>query len=100
MGRWAAGDPAEPVLADKDYSFRAIRTWLRARHITATIPERRDQQANRLRRGRAGGRPPAFDTVAYPRRNVVKRCSNRLRQFRAIAFAPCRSRGKRCRRCA
>ncbi|WP_375791764.1 hypothetical protein [Amycolatopsis bartoniae] len=49
------------------------------------FPERRDQQANRLRRGRAGGRPPAFDQVAYRRRNIVERCFNRLKQFRAIA---------------
>jgi hypothetical protein len=59
------------VLADKGYSSRAIRTYLRRRHIPATIPERRDQQAHRLRRGRTGGRPPAFDRVAYKRRNVV-----------------------------
>ena len=36
-------------------------------------------------RGRAGGRPPAFDRVAYRRRNVVERCFNRLKQYRAIA---------------
>ncbi|MGS2804997.1 hypothetical protein [Nocardia sp. MW-W600-9] len=33
---------------------------LRQRGITATIPERSDQQADRPRRGSAGGRPPAF----------------------------------------
>ena len=73
------------MIADKGYSSRAIRCHLRRGHIPATIPERRDQQANRLRRGRAGGRPPAFDPVAYKRRNVVERCFNRLKQFRAIA---------------
>ncbi len=73
------------VLADKGYSSRAIRTYLRRRRIPATIPERRDQQANRLRRGRAGGRPPVFDRTAYKRRNIVERCFNRLKQFRAIA---------------
>jgi transposase len=73
------------VLADKGYSSRAIRTYLRGRGITATIPERRDQQANRHRRGTAGGRPPAFDRVAYRRRNVVERCFQRLKQYRAIA---------------
>lgn len=79
--------PTRPsrVLADKGYSSRAIRSYLRRRHIPATIPERRDQQANRLRRGRARGRPPAFDRVAYRRRNVVERCFNRFKQFRAIA---------------
>lgn len=73
------------VLADKGYSSRAIRDYLRQRGITATIPERADQQANRRRRGRVGGRPPTFDPVAYRRRNVVERCFNRLKQYRAIA---------------
>ena len=73
------------VLADKGYSSRAIREYLRRRGIAATIPERSDQQANRRRRGRCGGRPPAFDPIAYRRRNVVERCFNRLKQYRAIA---------------
>ncbi|GAA2704252.1 hypothetical protein GCM10010412_101690 [Nonomuraea recticatena] len=73
------------MIADKGYSSRAIRSYLRRRRIPATIPERRDQRANRLRRGRAGGRPPTFDRAAYKRRNVVERCFNRLKQFRAIA---------------
>ena len=73
------------VLADKAYSTRAIRAYLRRRRITATIPERRDQQANRQRRGSAGGRPPAFDPIAYKRRNIVERCFNRLKHYRAIA---------------
>jgi transposase len=73
------------VLADKGYSTRAIREHLRRRGITATIPERADQQANRRRRGPAGGRPPTFDPIAYRRRNVVERCFQRLKQHRAIA---------------
>jgi transposase len=73
------------VLADKGYSSRANRAYLRHRKIAATIPERRDQQANRVRRGRAGGRPPVFDKSVYKRRNVVERCFNRLKQYRAIA---------------
>ncbi len=73
------------VLADKGYSTRAIREHLRGRGITATIPERSDQQAHRRRRGSAGGRPPTFDPTAYRRRNVVERCFNRLKQYRAIA---------------
>ena len=51
----------------------------------ATIPERKDQQANRQRRGQAGGRPPAFDPSIYKRRNIVERCFNQLKQHRAIA---------------
>jgi transposase len=79
-----ASRPAR-VLADKGYSSKAIRTYLRQRGIRATIPERRDQRANRARRGTKGGRPPAFDKAAYRRRNVVERCFQRLKQFRAIA---------------
>ena len=73
------------VIADKGYSSRAIRAYLRRRGIAATIPERRDQQAHRLHRGSHGGRPPAFDPVIYRRRNVVERCFGRLKQYRAIA---------------
>ena len=73
------------VLADKGYSSRANRAYLRRRKIAATIPERCDQQGNRARRGSAGGRPPVFDKGVYKRRNVVERCFNRLKQYRAIA---------------
>ncbi|MFE3579284.1 IS5 family transposase [Streptomyces vinaceus] len=73
------------VLGDKAYSSLAIRHLLRRRGLAATISERRDQAANRQRRGRLGGRPPAFDKEAYRDRNVVERCFARLKQFRAIA---------------
>ncbi|MEU9085073.1 IS5 family transposase [Streptomyces sp. NPDC048357] len=73
------------VLGDKAYSSRAIRHLLRRRGIAVTIPERRDQTANRRRRGRLGGRPPACDKEPYRDRNVVERCFARLKQFRAIA---------------
>nr|WP_184567985.1 IS5 family transposase [Streptomyces paradoxus] len=75
----------DAVIADKAYSSRAIRQTLRRRGIRAVIPERADQKANRMRRGRAGGRPTAFDRELYKARNVVERCFNRLKQFRAIA---------------
>ncbi|WP_428831543.1 IS5 family transposase [Actinocorallia cavernae] len=75
----------DAVIADKAYSSRAIRQTLRRRGIRAVIPERADQKTNRMRRGRAGGRPPAFDRDLYKARNVVERCFNRLKQFRAIA---------------
>ncbi|WP_435847893.1 IS5 family transposase [Streptomyces fradiae] len=86
--RTGAGRPRlrpDAVVADKAYSSRAIRQSLRRRGIRAVIPERADQKANRLRRGKAGGRPPAFDRELYRARNVVERCFNRLKQFRAIA---------------
>ena len=75
----------ERVLGDKAYSSRAIRHLLRRRGVAATIPERRDQAANRQRRGRLGGRPPAFDKEIYRDRNVVERCFARLKRFRAIS---------------
>ncbi|MER7722315.1 IS5 family transposase [Streptomyces flaveolus] len=75
----------DAVIADKAYSSRAIRQRLRGRGIRTVIPERADQKTNRVRRGRAGGRPPAFDRDLYKARNVVERCFNRLKQFRAIA---------------
>lgn len=73
------------VLADKAYSSKAIRTHLRRRGIKAVIPEPADQIKNRARKGRRGGRPPAFDREAYKLRNTVERTVNRLRQNRAVA---------------
>lgn len=88
VSRGGAGRPRrrpDAVIADKAYSSRAIRQALRRRGIRAVIPERADQKANRVRRGQTGGRPPAFDRELYKARNVVERCFNRLKQFRAIA---------------
>ncbi|ADB33154.1 hypothetical protein Kfla_4107 [Kribbella flavida DSM 17836] len=45
-----------------------------------------DQAGHRLRRGSAGGRPPAFDAEAYKERNAVERCINRLKQWRGLAL--------------
>lgn len=73
------------AIGDNGYSSKAIRTWLRRRGITHTIPERADQVRNHLRRGSRGGRPPVFDRQIYKRRNVVERCFNRLKQWRGIA---------------
>lgn len=73
------------VLADKAYSSRANRAWLRARRIHTTISQPKDQIAHRRRRGSAGGRPPAFDTAAYRRRNAVERGINRIKQHRGCA---------------
>jgi transposase len=73
------------LVADKGYSSRAIRAYLRRRGIRHTIPERVDQKAGRARRGSRGGRPPVFDPVLYRRRNVIERCFNQLKQWRGIA---------------
>ncbi|MGW9437052.1 IS5 family transposase [Streptomyces sp. NPDC055607] len=73
------------VLGDKGYSSRKIRAYLRKRGIGHTIPERREQRANRSRTSRDGGRPCAFDKQLYKKRNIIERCFNRLKQYRAIA---------------
>ena len=73
------------VLADKAYSSRANRTYLRRRKTKTAIPETKDQKANRTRRGSRGGRPPSFDTQAHKRRNTVEPCISRLQQNRAVA---------------
>ncbi len=36
--------------------------------------------------GDGRGRPPAFDRVAYRRRNTIERGINRLKQFRGLAM--------------
>ena len=74
------------LLADKAYSNRKIRGELRRRRITATIPEKADQQKARAAKGSAGGRPPAFDAEAYKDRNSVERTINKLKAFRAVAM--------------
>lgn len=73
------------VLGDKGYSSRANRVLLRKRGIAHTIPEPRDQQANRRRRGSRGGRPVGFDKVRYRQRNVVERGFGQLKQWRGLA---------------
>lgn len=70
---------------DKAYSSRHNRRYLRRRQIKHTIPEPRDQRANRRRRGSRGGRPAGFDKEMYKRRNEVERTINRLKQSRAVA---------------
>lgn len=73
------------VLGDKAYSSRANRELLRRRGITAVISEPADQKAHRKRRGKAGGRPPAFDATIYKQRNTVERGFNVFKQWRGLA---------------
>jgi len=73
------------VLADKAYSSKAHRAYLRRRGIRAVIPERADEVKNRKKRGRRGGRPPVFDPQQYKDRNSVERAFNLLKQNRAVA---------------
>ncbi|GAA2558712.1 transposase [Streptomyces sp. MBRL 601] len=73
------------VSGDKAYSSRRNRSYLRRRRIRHTIPEPKDQRANRRRRGSAGGRPTGFHRDHYRRRNEVERTINRLKNSRAVA---------------
>lgn len=73
------------VMADKAYTSRKNRAYLRKRGIQAVIPEKKDQRRNRQAKGRSGGRPPKFDREAYKDRNTVERFFNRLKRFRAVA---------------
>ena len=85
VARLGSGRPRKKpghLIADKGYSYPTCRDLLRKRGIPHTIPERRDQ---RQRRAKHPGRKPGFEKATYRRRNVVERCVNRLKQWRAIA---------------
>ncbi|WP_254648755.1 IS5 family transposase, partial [Streptomyces sp. GbtcB6] len=73
------------VLADRAYSSREIREYLRRRHVPHTIPEKRDQAGHRRRRGSAGGRPPGFDREVYKRRHKVENRIGLMKQARGVA---------------
>ena len=73
------------VLADKAYSTRKIRRYLRGKGIKASIPEPVNQTNGRLAKGSKGGRPPKLDKEIYKDRNTVERAINKLRGYRAVA---------------
>jgi transposase len=81
-GRGRPRTRPDRLIADKGYSYPRCRRLLYRRHIPHTIPERRDQRAQRAARP---GRPLLFDQAIYARRNVVERCINRLKQWRGLA---------------
>ncbi len=81
-GRGRPRTRPDRLIADKGYSYARCRRVLRERQIPQTIPERRDQQAQRAARP---GHPLGFDKAIYARRNVVERCINRLKQWRGLA---------------
>lgn len=72
----------DQLIGDKGYSYPACRNLLRRRGIPHTIPQRSDQREQRTSRP---GRKPGFDRRVYRGRNVVERCINRLKQWRAVA---------------
>nr|ADG27370.1 transposase [Streptomyces anulatus] len=73
------------VAADKAYSSRGNRSYLRRRGIKAVIPEKKDQAANRKKKGARGGRPLNHDADLYKERNTVERLINKLKAWRGIA---------------
>jgi transposase len=62
------------LAADKAYSNRMVRMYLRRRGIGIIIP----RKSNEKHKGH-------FDKDAYKQRNLVERFFNRLKQFRRIA---------------
>jgi transposase len=73
------------VAADRAYSSRGNRAYLRRRNIKVVIPEKKDQAANRKKKGAGGGRPVSHDTDLYKERNTVERLINKLKAWRGIA---------------
>jgi transposase len=85
LGRGGPRTTPDALLADKAYSSKQVRAGLAVRGIRTVIPERADQQANRKRKGRNGGRPRTLDTETYKRRNIVERSFSLLKQWRGLA---------------
>ena len=67
-GRWP-----NKLAADKGYSYRPIRRWLRHHQIQPVIPTRRNQPRER-----------DFDASSYRQRNIIERVVGWFKECRAI----------------
>lgn len=85
LGKGRARKRPPRLRLDRAYSYKKQRQVLRRRGIHCISPEREDAKKHRLAKGAKGGRPPFCDQEAYKGRNVVERCINRLKDFRAVA---------------
>jgi transposase len=81
-GRGRPRTRPDRLIADRGYGYARCRRLLCERQIEHTIPERRDQRAQRATRP---GHPLVFDEAIYARLNMVERCINRLKQWRGLA---------------
>ncbi|MDP9861054.1 transposase [Streptosporangium brasiliense] len=75
----------DAVAADKAYSSRFNRIYLRRRGIKGVIPVKADQAQHRKNKGGRGGRPVSHDEGLYRDRNTVERCINKIKQWRGPA---------------
>ncbi|MFD8546041.1 IS5 family transposase [Streptomyces sp. NPDC059649] len=75
----------EPIAADRAYSSKGNRAYLRRRCITAVILEKIDQQPSRKKKGSVGGRPVTYDKERYKQRNTVELCFQKIKTWRGLA---------------
>ena len=67
------------VIGDKAYDSNAIRQWLEAAGIVATIPPKRNRKVK-----------PWYNPLSYRTRHLVENFFADLKQFRGIATRYCR----------
>lgn len=80
----ASGYRSRPkeVVADKAYTGKPVRKYLRSRGIKALIPEKKLPKGHKRRQK---GPHHRFNEVTYKQRNVIERLINRLKECRRFA---------------